>query len=222
MAIDRLFKVGAGKSTLISIIIDDLLGRTKAATEERVAYFYCNKADRPSELEHHSTILRCIVKQLSRFKKEPIMDLIAEKYKEKIGAGHLNGPECVDIIRNLTNLYPMTTIIIDGLDEAPKKMRTDLLRDLRLIMTKSLSLVKILVSSRSELDIMVHFEDLEKKGIGSTLRIGLDDNRKDIERFVKEKLSEDIKEQLLLPRIRVGEELKEKICSTLISKAQGM
>lgn len=214
--------VGAGKSTLVSIIIDEISTRITAANEERLSYFYCNKASRPTELESPSTILRSIVKQLSRFDDEPIMDLVANKYKEKIGAGHLNRPECVEIIRKLTNLYPMTTIIIDGLDEAPKEMRSDFLTDLHEIMTQSLSLVKVFVASRSEPDIKLRFGDFENEDIASSLRMGIDDNTEDIQRFVHERLAEDIKTHRLLPGTTVTEGLKQKIASTLISKAQGM
>jgi hypothetical protein len=124
--------VGAGKSTLVSIIIDDVSSSIiTTVNAERLSYFYCNKASRSTELENVSTILRSIVRQLSRFGNGPIMDLVIKEYKEKSGAGHLNRRECVDIIQKLTSLYPMTTIIIDGLDEAPKDTRTELLADIR-------------------------------------------------------------------------------------------
>jgi hypothetical protein len=150
------------------------------------------------------------------------MDLVVKEYNEKSGAGHLNRRECVDIIQKLIGLYPMTTIIIDGLDEAPRDTRTELLADIHQIMTQSLGLVKVFIASRSGSDIKLRFEDLEREGIASSVKIGVDNNADDIWRFVNERLEEYIEMHRLPPGTVVTEDLKKKITSTLIDKAQGM
>jgi len=187
-----------------------------------MSYFYCNKASRATELENVSTILQSMVRQLSRFGNEPIMDLVIKKYKEKSGAGHLNRRECVGIIQKLTGLYPMTTIIIDGLDEAPQHTRTELLADIHQIMTQSLGLVKVFIASRSTPDIKLRLEDLEREGTASSLKMGVDNNAEDIRLFVNRRLEEYIEMHRLPPGTVVTEDLKNKITSTLIDKARGM
>jgi hypothetical protein len=71
-------------------------------------------------------------------------------------------------------------------------------------------------------DIKFRFEDLKRKGTASSLKMGVDNNADDTRRFVNERLEEYIEMHRLPPGTVVTEDLKKKITTTLIDKAQGM
>jgi hypothetical protein len=89
-------------------------------------------------------------------------------------------------------------------------------------MTQSLGLVKVFIASRSTPDIKLLFEDLEREGTASSLKMGVDNNADDIWRFVNKRLEEYIVMHRLPPGTVVTEDLKKRIISTLVDKAQGM
>lgn len=221
--------MGAGKSILASLVIDTLEKAASADTTERIAFFYCDRTSRASELESPLIILRSLVKQLSRFKSQPIMDSIQKIYSEKVDEGHLNEKECLTLLIDLASRYPQTTFVIDGLDEAPLEVRTTLLAHFSWIIQTSTSLVKLFISSRRESDI---------QNIISILRLTWTDNVEDIDTYVKQRIEKDVVENRLLldyfrrelsdapeeaaQRETNKKQLKNDIAMIIIGKSQGM
>lgn len=226
--------MGAGKSTLVSLVIDTLLEKVGSDKGERVIYFYCDRTSRPEELDTPLVILTSLVKQLSYFGTMPIMDAIRETYDKKKNEGHLNEKECLQLIKDLTNQYPLTTIVIDALDEAPLETRTKLLARLSEVITSSSSLVKLFISSRWETDIEATFESSDAEDIRNILEIRPEDNAEDIENFVLHRVESDIRESRLFPGVfranrdetSEAEErrltLKHDIVRTLVERSKGM
>jgi hypothetical protein len=143
------------------------------------------------------------------------MEPVVEKYKVKKDEGPLNEGECVDLIVELSKSYPLTTIIVDGLDECRPKIWKALLTRLKEVLERSDGLVKILVSSRTDQVIREQIEgDLAEDS--PHINVTADKNAEDIRRFVQkevEKASQPVKRDPIL---------KQTIIDTLIDRAQGM
>lgn len=107
------------------------------------------------------------------------------------------------------------TIVIDALDECQESRRYELIKALNDIVNKSANLVKVFVSSRDDIDIVLELAD------APNIFISASDNRKDIEDFVHHEVNYAIKHRRLL-RGQVSDELKSRITSTLIDGAHGM
>jgi hypothetical protein len=204
-----------------SIVIEDILPKCAAEDGERLAYFYCNQTERSSDLKSAATILQSIVRQLSNHQLHTrIMDSVIQLYNQKGGIGSLNGTECVETIVELTNQYPLTTIVIDALDEIEDiDVRYSLMTGLKNILRESQSLVKIFVSSRNLRDIEKQMN--EKGSILREVEMRIDDTKEDIHRFVDEQLADYIKRDLLLDG-KVPDDLRVEINAKLCQGAQGM
>ena len=142
-----------------------------------------------------------------------------ELYKSREQNGFAAGPLTLDestaLIIQLSQDRPLTTIIVDALDECDLTSRGDLLDALSGIFQDSCGLVKILVSSRADADIVCHFSDC------LNLQIEASQNQEDIENYVKSEVEYLINRKKLL-RGNVPEDLKETIASYLLVEAKGM
>jgi len=118
-----------------------------------------------------------------------------------------------DLILQLTNICPQTTIVIDALGECRPKMRKELIRSIKQIVEESKNLVKVFISSHDEYDIVTKFN--------SFVRIEANDNSGGVRRYVNEKVTELIEDEDLLMG-SVSTELRDLICSTLGDRADGM
>jgi len=172
-------------------------------------------------LKDTATILQSIVMQLSYFNSDTlIMDSVMRLHEQKRGRGSLNETECVKTIIELTNHYPMTTIVIDALDEYENvDVRRSLIVCLQKILEESKSLVKIFVSSRNLTDIETLMNT--KSPMLLSVEVRDNDNKEDIRRFVEEKLADYIQTRDLLDG-NVPDDLKEEIITKLTHGAQGM
>jgi len=112
-------------------------------------------------------------------------------------------------------VYPETTICIDALDEVDHQLRFELLEALNHIVEKSGTLVKIFATTRMDTDILMQFERYPR------IELEPDDNADDINRFVKEKVQEKIKQKRLLHG-NVSIALKDEICQVLCERSKGM
>lgn len=198
-------------------MVDFLLAQLEADNDEGFAYFYCNRNE--TERQDPDTIFRAILKQLSYLKTGVLHAAVVEHYNtaklEGFSSGDLGIHESADLILQLLNIYPKTTIIIDALDECDPKLREDLFEALERILTLAPNLVKIFVSSRDDADITHRYAELPN------LYIEANDNADDINRFVQSQISECIQKRKLLNG-KVSSELKELICTTLSNDANGM
>ena len=79
-------------------------------------------------------------------------------------SGSLQMDESLNLVLQLIAQYPITTIVIDAIDECDPRKRYKLLKALEKILQNSSSLVKVFVSSRNDQDIVLrlrHYPNLE-------------------------------------------------------------
>lgn len=128
-------KVGSGKSTLVSLVIEDALKRFNAGQGPPPVYFYCSRNAAEAERSDPAIILGSIVRQLASLQPGlPLLSPVIEKWKKK-GQGFsskgLQVEESCDLILELIEEYPITTIVIDALDECDIEKRQCLLDALK-------------------------------------------------------------------------------------------
>lgn len=185
-------------------------------TAEPLVYFYCNRSD--PQRQDPTAIMRSIVKQMSLAwpragLPKPVVEAYNDRAKNGLAAGHLMFQECFDLLILLLDLYPRTTIIIDGLDESDPRERWQLLEALTAIMHTSTNSVKIFISSRDDTDIRLKLEKVPN------LYIDAQDNREDIERFIQREVKLTVGRRRLW---RLPEALRRQIVSVILEKANGM
>ena len=192
----------------------------KCGEQGALVYFYC-KRDEPDR-QDPTKIMQSLVKQLSvqlpgDGMPKPVLDEYEKRGKNAFSSRDLSFQECENLIVSLLDIYPRTTIVIDALDEIDRQLesRKSFLEALNTIAQASKNLVKIFVSSRDDDDIILELEAVPN------LYIDVVDNAGDIERFIHREINSFIKRRILL-RGKVGDQLKSRIISTLIEKADGM
>jgi hypothetical protein len=204
---------------LRSMLIDSLK-RGSRTNNEALAYFYCTRNPAEPERADPEEILRSVVRQLSCLKPGlPIMEPVTTKYSEReegsFGLTKLTIEECLELVIELTEIYPSTTIVLDALDECSPDTRHELLQALDDIIQKSVGLVKIFVSSRDDSDIVCRLKE------SSNLYIQSSDNSEDITRFVRHEVELSIRRRRLLGG-DVSDELRQTVIDALVGGAQGM
>lgn len=185
----------------------------------RTAFFYC--ARDPAETWRADTreIMSCILEQLSS-STEHIPTSVLQRYQEKVleAKGHeperLQLDEITDTMLDLLKTGP-ATIVIDALDECDAQGRQSLFSALQSVLAKSENALKIFVSSRDDHDVVKQFTQYPN------VYITTEDNKKDIEDFVRIKVTAAINEKRLLCG-NVSPNLEQHIIESLINQAQGM
>lgn len=198
-----------------SIAIDRL-----ATSEDKLclAYFYCARNSGEPEWLDPESILRSIARQLSGANLDAgrILNPVAGERKSKSFVnGQLRLKESIDLIAKLTGFYSITTIVIDALDECDPMTRHRLLSGFTKIVQKAAGLVKILVSSCDENDIVPRLQNLPN------LYIKASHNSRDIQKYVEHELRQAIAEARLLAG-KVSPELADDIVGTLTHGAKEM
>ena len=214
-------KVGAGKSTLVSMVIEDAMRRFKVGRSPPPVYFYCSRSAAEPERSDPAAILSSIVRQLSCAEPGlPLLPPVIEKYEKKgqgFSSGGLQIEESRDLISELIEYYPMTTIVIDALDECDPEKRDMLLDAIEnLLQNSSLGLLKVFVSSRDDQDIVCTLREYPNLDLVSSR------NSADIEAFVKEETDRLVKKRRLLRNSHAKEELKILIINEVSRNADGM
>ncbi|KFY32484.1 hypothetical protein V493_00153, partial [Pseudogymnoascus sp. VKM F-4281 (FW-2241)] len=212
---------GSGKSKLASIVIEDAMQAFRAGQSPPPAFFYCSRNTAEPARSNPDAIIASIVRQLSCLQPEfPLLGPVIATYRKREAEGFASGPLRIDestaLIIQLTEQYPMTTIVIDALDECDPESRTDLLETLEKVLKESSRLVKIFVSSRDDQDIVCHLQDYPNLGISS------DRNMDDITLFVKVETQNLMKRKKLLRFSTNKEELEEMIVDQVTKGANGM
>ncbi|KAI4250807.1 MAG: hypothetical protein LQ352_005234 [Teloschistes flavicans] len=215
---------GSGKSKLMATLIQGVLNdKSKSPTTSAFAYFYCSKDSAETQRADPDEIMRALLKQLSCFDAtQPIHTAVAREYEEKRRDADEDGSDplrlslgdCRDIILELTSQSP-AIIMIDALDECDPKRRHKLLHTLSSIVQNSSNLVKIIISSRDDADIVCRLNSVPNVYIRSS------DNGDDVDRFIDHELEKAIDDQRLL-KGRVPEYLKKQILLALKTHANGM
>ena len=148
----------------MSTVVDDLTKSfAQQSNDEVLAYFYCDR-NQPNR-QDPALIMSSFVRQLSRVKSSnTIQHPIFQKYeKEQENGFALRGlkiEESFNLLLQLIESYPQTTLVVDALDECNKETRASFMEKLNtLVSGKSSNLVKIFISSRPDLDIKHRFSD---------------------------------------------------------------
>ena len=182
---------GAGKTYIASTVIDSL---SSNPTPEKLAYFYCNRAE--ENRREPQSILNTLIQQLAQTESEenkllkPVFNIYQDREKKGRRFAPLSLGESQELLVQLTDIYPQTTICIDALDEIETKTRLLLLQALKNVIEKSKGLVKIFATTRMDTDILRQFEMFPR------IELQPDDNIGDIIQFVKTKLQSTIDDGL--------------------------
>jgi len=207
---------GAGKSKLVSTVVDSLRGTLRnAQNDESLAYFYCdrNQSDRRNPV----LILNSLVKQLSTSQscdaiQPSLVQLHAEKEITGFASNEINIEESEKILPELVNVHPQTTIVPDALDECDRRTRGRLIEVLDGLLEQSSKPIKIFISSRPDQDIKDRFDS------EPNVRIQATDNQSDISTFVENKIEKSPEKW----RKRISADLRWDIRKTLVEKSNGM
>jgi len=86
---------------------------------------------------------------------------IVEKYKTQGEGFEFSNEPCLKdslkLVKSLTKIYDVTTIIVNAFDKCNPKMRQSLLEVFEKILQESTNLMKIFVLSRDDQDIVLRF-----------------------------------------------------------------
>ncbi|CCT69586.1 related to vegetatible incompatibility protein HET-E-1 [Fusarium fujikuroi IMI 58289] len=201
---------GAGKTFIISRVIDYAL--EKAETSEGLAFFYCKRDE--ENRRNPQDILRSILRQLST----PVRDIESGTIhaalknlpnKLALKGTTINVSTCENLLGELVEDYPRTTIILDALDECDRNTREELMRVFSNLASRS-SKVRVFISSRHDEDIQRHFKNTPIIEMLAT------DNEEDIASFVEEKLLRDSR------WVEISPELQKEIKARFHEKSLGM
>ncbi|KAH0538447.1 hypothetical protein FGG08_004945 [Glutinoglossum americanum] len=207
---------GAGKTKLVSTVVDDLLGSFgQHPNDEALAYFYCDRNE--SVRQDPELILRSFARQLSVSRnsdaiQHSLVQLYYQKRKNGFASGKLKIEESRDVLLQLVRIYPQTTLVLDALDECHKETRAQLVDILDMLITQSPKPVKIFISSRPDRDIKHRFE------CGPNVHIKATDNHDDIAKFVDDRLNNSPEDW----RNSISPDLKREIREVLVDKSEGM
>ena len=150
----------------MSKVIDQFFDK-KAESESpscspSVAYFYCIRSTAEPKRAAPTEIMSALVRQLSSPNPgSTINKHIVEEYKvreertKETGSPlkHLTVEDCTKLLLKLTKDCP-AIILIDALDEAEESTRYQILEALDNLISSSEKEVKIMISSRDDLDIV--------------------------------------------------------------------
>ena len=183
-------------------------------------YFYCTRNPAEPERAKPDAILRNLARQLSCLLPgeavlEPTRELYEARRKDAFAAGPLTVEESTALIIKLTQHRGLTTIVVDALDECEPILRDELLEAFSEILRNSGGLIKILVSSREDRDLVCHLKEC------LNLEIKASSNQADINYFVDSEVDKLIRTKKLLFG-NVPEDLRQQIKAVLCEKAQGM
>ncbi|EGY15721.1 uncharacterized protein VDAG_06885 [Verticillium dahliae VdLs.17] len=151
-------EIGVGKSFLTSNVIDRYLSvapiradseHASSCTDEGFAFFYCDRSI--PERQNSTDILRSLVAQLAGpSTNKPSIHPQIDKLCGHPDASRpaLGIASCKEILIDLINTYPRSTLILDAFDECDWKSRSNLKIAFRHLVTSADKPVKIFVSSR--------------------------------------------------------------------------
>lgn len=203
---------GSGKTFLASKVIDEIRSALESnPNDEGLAFFYCkrNEAGRQEPL----SVLRSFLRQLSTTTYHKVsMQKGLRQFciQTRLQASEPTISACKELLFELINLYPKTTLILDALDECDKYERGVLIEIFDYFVEKSSRPVKIFVSSRPDSDIKERFKSKANIEIQAT------DNHSDISRFVESEITKHRRWSKMSAR------LQNEIIHTLQDRSQGM
>lgn len=129
-------------------------------------------------------------------------------------ATRLKLPDCQRLILDITSADPIT-IIIDAIDEIDQQHRHEVVQLLQRIASNSVNVVKVLITSRYDAQVMSLVEGER------LIQIYENDNRMDLEAFVAHQLKGVVQQKRLLNGV-LSAELKKRVQFALIDGAGEM
>ncbi|RKL38038.1 hypothetical protein BFJ72_g7500 [Fusarium proliferatum] len=201
---------GAGKTFIISRVIDYFLAKAKKG--EALAFFYCKRDE--ENRRNPKDILSSILRQLSTPMTEDEAQRIHIAIKDlpnrlALKGTTINVSTCENVIRTLVEDYPKTTIILDALDECDRDTREELMTVLNNL-TNASSKLRLFISSRHDEDILRHFR------VVPIIEMQATDNEEDIACFVEHKLFQDSRWS------DISVEIQDEVKTVFHEKSQGM
>jgi hypothetical protein len=202
-------------------VIQDALKSFEAGNSPQPVFFYCSRNPAEPTRSDPKAILASLARQLSSLGPgkpllKPTIDLFKKEEAEGFASGQLQIEESCQLIMQLIELYPQTTVIIDAMDECNPTTRLELLQALENVLQASSSLVKVFVSSRDDQDIVLRLSNYPN------LEIDSQRNSDDIARFVKDEVERLIQAGKLLRHSSSQAEMKRLIIDKVIEGATGM
>jgi uncharacterized protein YggL (DUF469 family) len=199
------------RSKIIDTLTKELAGHI---TMEKIAYFYCNRAE--ENRRDPESILSTIIQQLVQIDGnrilKPAVDIYMDRKQQGQTTSKLSLTESQELLIKVTNIYSQTTICLDALDEVQPDIRISLLEALKLVIETSKNLVKIFATSRNDPDILDEFSKFPR------IDVQPEDHASDINRFIKSK----VEHNKILLRGKASDELQREICNALGTRSRGM
>jgi len=208
----------------MATVIRELLERqSRLPSVSPIAYFYCSRDIADPQRADPAEIMLALLKQIICSEADwQETSAEAQVYRERRKASdedgdhimRLNLNDALKYIIERSNSTPLV-IVIDALDECTVTERYQLLGALTRLVEESGLIVKILVSSRDDADIVNQFQKTPN------IRIEVGNNSGDVLRFVQAELRTALTAGRILNG-RVPQHLRDEIHEVLSTKAQGM
>jgi hypothetical protein len=169
---------GTGKSSLTSIVIQDLLDQPNGY----LAYFYCSRKEKTTQRNDTTMIVRTLVKALS-VSGHPAFEPFSENYRNsetrREGGCQLQLQSCLSLLSGSVDDNPSKSVIliIDAIDECarPDKLLSAL-KEIKGSKAQARN-IRIFISSRDGPDVEMHFPDMVEVDIAAN-------NREDIRSYL--------------------------------------
>jgi Cdc6-like AAA superfamily ATPase len=195
---------GAGKTTLTSIVVEELSTRFQDVEDVIVVYIYCNY--KRQDEQTLDDLLASILKQLAE-RRGHLPHSVKSLYDQC--ESKRSRPSIDDITMTLQSVVAACSqvfILIDALDECRSGCRAKFLSEISKLQSKCE--LNLFVTSRFIPDITERFE--------RDLRLEISANEQDIQRYVEGHIDE-------LPRfVQRDPKLQQEICSGIVKSIDGM
>ncbi len=209
---------GAGKTKIVSSVVNHIQeALASRRNDEAFAYFYYNRNNTSRRSE--AAAICSLVRQLSVAAKyggalpQVVLQMFSSKKKgqRELAEEHLHTADAQLLLRQLVEIYPQTTLVLDALDECDAKTRLSLVNLLDDLVQGAGRPVKVFIASRLDQDIRERFE------CGPTVAIRALDNQDDIARYIGAEMASR-------PdwTSKVSDSLCEEVVQTLTLQSQGM
>ncbi|KAL5318159.1 hypothetical protein ACEPPN_013218 [Leptodophora sp. 'Broadleaf-Isolate-01'] len=204
---------GAGKTILTSAVIEEAKMLAATKPDHAIAYFYVEY--RLPETQLLSNILGSLIRQICASSEDAFEELDSFHRECNEKSKHPVLPTCEqlgELLSRISRCFECVMIVIDGLDESSDPQeRSSTLNLLSTLSTPGNGTIKVVYTSRDEIDIRRNFESFEGMSIAA--------RSNDLELYVAAVIELRIKNKSL--RLR-DPALKEIIINGIVSKANGM
>ncbi|KAK0757926.1 hypothetical protein N5P37_009218, partial [Trichoderma harzianum] len=199
---------GAGKTIMMSVVVDHLLSKFREDPKPGIAYFYFDY--KLQDEQNIGRLLGCLLRQLVAYLPS-LPEVVYRLYEKNNNPGRRTRPSNEDLFQALkfvTMSYPRVYVLIDALDhyKPPKDPRLAITRCISEIRTETGA--NILVTSRFDPEITSGFSSIHSLEIRAS--------NEDVQRYVKASM-------VHLPRfIQDDPKLQDEVFHGVSLNAQGM